>query len=96
MHGKSIFCFDFHCACDAPAEVSQQWYQSQANTSKRGQLTKPPTRVASHGQTPCRGGRPWLGPLQGRPPMAKPGCKGNRLRPRPLARGRLDASKASP
>ncbi|RZS26314.1 hypothetical protein BHM03_00059638 [Ensete ventricosum] len=25
------FCFNFHCSSDAPAEVSQQWYQSQGH-----------------------------------------------------------------
>ncbi|RWV85508.1 hypothetical protein GW17_00052695 [Ensete ventricosum] len=47
---------------------------------KRGQPAKPPARAAGHGQAPCRGGHP-------RPSW---------LWPRTLARGRLDAARASP
>ncbi|RZR73601.1 hypothetical protein BHM03_00026195 [Ensete ventricosum] len=60
--------------------------------SEEGQPAKPPARVASHGQTRCRGGWPWPSPLHGPPPTAR--C--SRLRPRPPERERLDAAKASP
>ncbi|RRT46166.1 hypothetical protein B296_00024402 [Ensete ventricosum] len=46
-------------------------------------LARPSTRVAGHGQAPCRGGQPRPGHLQG----------GNRLWPRPPVKGRPTAAK---
>ncbi|RWW38586.1 hypothetical protein BHE74_00056168 [Ensete ventricosum] len=47
----AYFYFDFRCAYDAPAEVSQQWYQSQGSKEEgRPATTNPHTRPATHGQ----------------------------------------------
>ncbi|RWV97181.1 hypothetical protein GW17_00040046, partial [Ensete ventricosum] len=45
----------------------------------RPAIARPFARVADHGHTPCRGGRPWPAPLQGRPSEAKAFCRGSRL-----------------
>ncbi|RRT57090.1 hypothetical protein B296_00041006 [Ensete ventricosum] len=57
------FCFDFYCECDATAEVSQYWYQSQgvARHLQRGERLWPrppakgrPTAASPQGQQPPR------------------------------------------
>ncbi|RRT34878.1 hypothetical protein B296_00021075 [Ensete ventricosum] len=37
----------------------------------RPDMAKPSVRAVDHGHTPCRSGRPWPAPLQGRPAAAK-------------------------
>ncbi|RRT58745.1 hypothetical protein B296_00030621, partial [Ensete ventricosum] len=80
-----VFCFDFHCACDAPVEVSQQWYQSQG----------PATHGQATAETPCKGaisygqGQPAMeanGARKGRQPLVRAaahrdGACGQKLRP---------------
>ncbi|RRT61012.1 hypothetical protein B296_00001333 [Ensete ventricosum] len=77
------FCFDFRYTFDAPIEVSQQWYQSQVNSTGGGVVRPTPARplagMAGHGQAPCIGDQPQPG-LWRRPPI----------------RGLFDATRASP
>ncbi|RRT31238.1 hypothetical protein B296_00057789, partial [Ensete ventricosum] len=68
------FCFDFRYACDAPAKVSQQWYQSQGEGRPHAYCLH--TEVVGHGQAPCRVGRPWPGYLQGVTGCGQARCKG--------------------
>ncbi|RZS19767.1 hypothetical protein BHM03_00052207 [Ensete ventricosum] len=60
MRGKLIFYFDFFYACDAPTEVSQKWYQSQAKAARR------------RGSQPlCKVGHPRPGRGQGQGQLAR-------------------------
>ncbi|RWW01595.1 hypothetical protein GW17_00035352, partial [Ensete ventricosum] len=60
------FYFDFHYTCDAPADVSQQWYQSQGGGW-----------AASHGHASCKGDRLWSRPpTKGRLAAAKAPAQG--------------------
>ncbi|RWV83061.1 hypothetical protein GW17_00055382, partial [Ensete ventricosum] len=89
------FCY-FHCACDALAEVFQQWYQSQGFRAKDWfkitcdeiESRRIVLRIlATFSQRRQRGGGA-VNPHACRPPTARP-------RPRPPARGRPAATRAS-
>ncbi|RWV96255.1 hypothetical protein GW17_00041052 [Ensete ventricosum] len=67
----AYFYIDFCCACDAPAEVSQQWYQSQGGGA------------ANHGQPLCKVGHPWSGQQRPQGVAARRGdAGGQKCRPR--------------
>ncbi|RZS08318.1 hypothetical protein BHM03_00039272 [Ensete ventricosum] len=70
--GSDNFYFDFRCAYDAPAEVSQQWYQSQGSKEEGRPAPmqgRPPT-ARPRPRPPARG---WLAVAranpQGRPTL---------------------------
>ncbi|RWW20854.1 hypothetical protein GW17_00015015 [Ensete ventricosum] len=89
-HKKPIFCFDFRCACDAPVEVSQQWYQSQAKGVKRrgGQ----PRPAPMQGRPPTARPRP-RPPAIGRLVTTRASLKGRPVLP---ARGDAYGQKHHP
>ncbi|RWV84804.1 hypothetical protein GW17_00053450 [Ensete ventricosum] len=77
--------FDLHCVCDAPAEVSQQWYQSQEGSEEEGRpaTASPHAGSATHGQVaakaPCQG---VAGCGQGQPKREASGACVHKHRPR--------------
>ncbi|RWV91850.1 hypothetical protein GW17_00045824 [Ensete ventricosum] len=54
----TYFYFDFHYACDALAEVSQRWYQSQVKAAmRRGGQPRPAPMQGRLPATRLQGGR---------------------------------------
>ncbi|RWV77796.1 hypothetical protein GW17_00061332, partial [Ensete ventricosum] len=76
--GNQLFYFDFRNACDAPAEVFQQWYQSQARTARRRGWPWLAARGSRLRPRPSARGRLAIAntPLQGRSVATKAPCKG--------------------
>ncbi|RWW44949.1 hypothetical protein BHE74_00049260, partial [Ensete ventricosum] len=103
------FCFDFRCACDAPVEISQQWYQSQAKAARRRgghprpapiQGRPPTARLAARGRPAtakalCRGSHQQVRLPTGMAGACRGGAYGRRQCPRPgLSPARMAAGKS--
>ncbi|RWW36091.1 hypothetical protein BHE74_00058911 [Ensete ventricosum] len=74
-------------------------FRSQSSKERRQlAMARPSARAAEHGHTPCRGGRPLLAPIQGRPAVTKvagaAASKKRLCRPRPGRKGRLAAASS--
>ncbi|RZS12073.1 hypothetical protein BHM03_00043463 [Ensete ventricosum] len=67
--------------------LSPAWAVTRRNNRQQGQcpwsgtyVFRSPIGVVVLGQATCKGGRLWLGPLQGQSQAARAACKGNRPR----------------